>query len=121
MRCFGCLLLALVVFGCGQKPVSYRDQIQPIMNNRCVKCHGGESTVGKISLISFESLMGSKTISGKQALVYPGSPTESRLYVLCATNQAHFRMPPDTSAITPLPGPELELLAKWITQGAKNN
>jgi hypothetical protein len=121
MRQFGCLLLACIVFGCGQKPVSYRDQIQPVLNTRCVKCHGGEMTLGKISLTSYESLMSSKTISGKQPLVYPGSPTESRLYILCATNQAHFRMPPDTSAITPLPGPELELLAKWITQGAKNN
>ncbi len=121
MRHFGCLLLVFIVFGCGQKPVSHRDQIQPILNNRCVKCHGGERTLGKIALTSYGSLMGSKTISGKQPLVYPGSLTESRLYVLCATNQAHFRMPPDTSAITPLPGAELELLAKWITQGAKNN
>jgi hypothetical protein len=121
MRSFVCLLLSFIVLSCGQKPVSYRDQIQPILNTRCVKCHGTEMTLGKISLTSFESLMSSRTISGKQPLVYPASPSESRLYILCATNQAHFRMPPDTSAITPLPGPELELLAKWITQGAKNN
>jgi hypothetical protein len=30
-------------------------------------------------------------------------------------------MPPDTSGMTPLPQPELEVVMKWINQGAMNN
>ena len=121
MRLCSALLLAFILLGCGKKSISYQEQIQPILNNRCVKCHGGESQYGKVVLTSYEALMNSRSASGKDVLVIPGSPNESRLYNLSGTNQAHFRMPPDTSDVTPLPKEELELLHKWILQGAKNN
>jgi hypothetical protein len=118
------LLLACIVVGCGQKgpqPVSFREQIQPILNDRCVRCHGTEKPLGKIVLTSYENLMSSRTVPGKKPLVIPGKASESWLYILCATNQPHFRMPPDTSSVTPLPKKELEVLAKWIMQGAKKD
>ena len=121
MRIFSILLLAIMLIGCGQKQISYRDQIQPILNTRCVKCHATETRRVKIVLTSYDDFMNSRTVSGKEPLVAPGSPYQSRLYVLCATNQAHFRMPPDTSSVTPLPTDELDILRKWIIQGAKNN
>lgn len=124
MRATCILLLACIFLGCGQKgpqPVSFREQIQPILNNRCVRCHGAEKAIGKIALTSYENLMSSRTVSGKKPLVIPGNASESWLYILSATNQPHFRMPPDTSSITPLPKSELDILAKWIMQGAKND
>ena len=120
MRC-QILLVALILVGCGQKPVSYRDQIQPILTARCVPCHGLDVARAKIKLGSYPELMNSKTRSGKQPLVTAGSLEESRLYVLCSTVQSQFRMPPDTSHKTPLPKEELALLSKWIMQGAKDN
>jgi hypothetical protein len=73
-------------------------------------------------MTSYKSFMSSHTISGKEPLVVPGSPYQSRLYILCETNQPHFRMPPDTSVSTaPLPPAELELLRHWIAEGAKDN
>ncbi len=65
--------------------------------------------------------MSSHTVSGKEPLVVPGNPYQSRLYILCETNQPHFRMPPDTSSVTPLPAAELDMLRHWITEGAKDN
>ncbi len=123
MRLLTVLFLAIVVVGCGQhKSVSYKAQIQPIFDARCVRCHSTEKRLKKIDLSSFAALSASRaSISGKQPLVIPGSTAESRLFVLCATSQAHFRMPPDTSGVTPLPPQELELLKKWIEQGAKDN
>jgi hypothetical protein len=121
MRSFQILLLALIIVGCGQKPVSYRDQIQPILTARCVTCHGSDVPRAKIVLASYQELMNSKTKSGKQPLVTPGNLEESRLYVLCSTIQSQFRMPPDTSHTTPLPNKDLVLLSKWIMQGAKDN
>jgi hypothetical protein len=118
-----CVLIFLVFLftGCGQKPVSYREQIQPILNNRCVACHMTETRRMKVVLTSYDNVMNSRSVSGKEALVLPGSPYQSRLYILCSTDQAHFRMPPDTSKVTPLPTEELDLLRKWIIQGTKNN
>ncbi len=121
MRILSILFLASILIGCVRKPVSYRDQIQPILNTRCTKCHETETRRMKVILTSYENFMNSRTVSGKEPLVVPGSPKESRLYILCATSQAHFRMPPDTSNVTPLPTEELDLLRKWISQGSQNN
>ena len=118
------LLLVFVFFaGCQkEQSVSYQKQIQPILNAHCVGCHAGEQPRGKIDLTSYANLMTTRAkVSAKQPLVVPGSPAESRLYVLCATSQAHFRMPPDTSNVTPLPPEELRTLMRWITQGAQEN
>jgi hypothetical protein len=120
------LLLALVsttslVLGACARNVSYRDQIQPVFNARCVDCHGTDHPQGKIVLASYDGVVSSKTVSGRAPLITPGNPGESRLFILCATAQAHFRMPPDTSAKTPLTRQELEALRDWIKQGAKNN
>jgi hypothetical protein len=117
-------LLSIVVLmaGCGKKPVSFKEQIQPILNARCTQCHGTDIHRGRIAMASYASFMNSHTVSGKEPLVIPGSPYQSRLYILCETNQPHFRMPPDTSkTVTPLPPAELELLRHWIAEGAKDN
>jgi len=124
VRTAAILLLVCFIVGCGQKspkPVSFREDIQPILANRCVKCHGTGIAEGNIVLTSYETLMASRTISGKKPLVISEKPGESWLYILSATNQPHFRMPPDTTNLTPLPQQELELISRWITQGAKNN
>ncbi len=115
--------LLLLLVGCHtDRNVSYQTQVQPILTAHCVRCHSGEKPKGKIDLTSYASLMSTRAkISGKQPLVVPGSPAESRLYVLCATAQAHFRMPPDTSSIAPIPEEELKTLMHWISQGAKEN
>ena len=101
--------------------MSYREQIQPILSDRCVRCHGTETSRGKIVLTSYETLMSSRTVSGKRPLVVSGNISESWLYILSATTQPHFRMPPDTSSVTPLPKKDLDLIGKWILQGAPNN
>ena len=121
MRYVTVLITVVLVFGCGRKSVSYVEQIQPILNARCTQCHGKEVARGKIDVSSYASFMKSHTISGKEPLVLPGNPYQSRLYILCGTNQPHFRMPPDTSTITPLPPAELDLLRHWILEGAKEN
>lgn len=124
MRSFILLMLSCFVAGCGQKgsqPVSFHNDIQPILDNRCIRCHGSEMAQGQILLTSFDHLMSSRTVKGKNPLVVPGVVAESWLYTLSATDQPHFRMPPDTARLTPLPKNELELIARWIMQGAKDN
>ncbi|HTO92760.1 MAG TPA: c-type cytochrome domain-containing protein [Bacteroidota bacterium] len=115
------VLTAVVLAGCGKKSVSFKEQIQPILNARCVQCHGNDVARGKIVMASYAAFMTSHTISGKEPLVIPGNPYQSRLYILCSTNQPHFRMPPDTSTVVQLSPDELELLRHWITEGAKDN
>ena len=122
MRYRALLLLAFTtVLGCRKdQSVGFTEQVQPILDKHCIRCHSAVSPSGRIELTSYAKLMDTRAkVSGNQPLIVPGSPTESRLYVLCATTQAHFRMPPDTSGITPLSTDELKILMRWITQGAK--
>ena len=115
------VIISVVLSGCGKKSVSFKEQIQPVLNARCTRCHGSDVARGKIVMTSYATFMASHSVSGKEPLVVPGNPYQSRLYILCSTSQAHFRMPPDTSGITPLAPDELDLLRHWITEGAKDN
>jgi hypothetical protein len=118
------LLIAALLAGCGKKtpePVSYQQQIQPVLNTRCVSCHGDQNAAAKIILTSYDNLMKSRIMPGKKPLLIPHDHLKSWLYILCSTDQPHYRMPPDTLNQTLLPKHELELIANWIAQGAKNN
>ena len=124
MRLSTVLLIALVLAGCGRKApdtVSFKGQIQPILNARCVSCHGPEKAEGKIVLVSYDAVMNSRILPGKKPLVIPSNQAQSWLYILCATDQPHYRMPPDTSSRSLVPREELLLIANWIKQGAQNN
>jgi hypothetical protein len=121
MRILGILVLMCVLIGCGQKPVSFQAQIQPILNDRCVSCHNAEKAPDRIVLTSYDSLMNSQATRWKKPIVVPGKPSESWLYLVCETDQQHFRMPPDTERIDNIPKNEVVLIGKWILQGAKNN
>jgi hypothetical protein len=101
--------------------ISYAKQIQPILDQKCLTCHGTQPHRGKIILTSFERFSSSRAVSGGGPLVIAGKPQESRLWIVCASSQPHFRMPPDSSAFVPLDAAELGLVYKWIAQGAKNN
>jgi hypothetical protein len=121
VRYVSVVLAFVLLAGCGKKPVSFKEQILPIFSARCTQCHGAEVARGKINIASYAALMNARAVSGKEPLIIPGSPYQSRLYILCETNQPHFRMPPDTSSVTPLPAADLDLLRHWITEGAKEN
>ena len=124
MRPLAILCIACLLLGCGQKsakPISYREQIQPILNTKCAECHGAARTQGKIDLTSYEDLMKARTVKGKKPVVIAGDPSKSWLYILSATDQPHYGMPPDTSTVVPLRKEDLLLVSKWIQEGAKDN
>ena len=58
---------------------------------------------------------------GKKPLLIPGDYMKSWIFILCSTNQPHYRMPPDTASQALLPKEQLSLIADWIGQGAQNN
>jgi hypothetical protein len=121
----GVLVAVVLVFsGCwsrGPKPVSFKAQIQPILNDRCVKCHGGEKPAGNIIMKSYEDLMNSRSVSSKSPLAFAGRPFDSRIYIVTESNLPNFRMPPDTSGLQPLSADQLNLLRLWIAEGAEDN
>jgi uncharacterized membrane protein len=121
MRLAVVILLVVLVASCGKKPVSYQNDIQPILNANCIQCHGTDHPAASVVLTSYDSVMSAKVTKWKKPIIVAGNPSESWLYLRTGTTQPHFRMPPDTLSMTPLTDQQLELIGKWIQQGAKNN
>ena len=94
--------------------VSYNRDIRPILNRNCLSCHGGVRQMGGFSLL-FEEEAFDTTESGKVAII-PGKHRASEMYRRIVEPNPELRMPPEGD---PLSQKEIDLIARWIDQGAK--
>lgn len=94
--------------------ISYNRDIRPIVNAKCISCHGGVKQSGGFSML-FEEEAKAKTESGKPAII-PGDSKNSELMRRLTHSDTTMRMPLDAP---PLTDEEVELFAAWIDQGAK--
>lgn len=91
--------------------VSFKDDVMPILQSRCVKCHGGERTEKKFNLTSYEKLMA----GGENGVtIVPGDAAASKLIVLVESG----KMPKRSAKLLP---DQIQILIDWINQGAQNN
>lgn len=99
------------------KAVVYRDIIAPIMEAKCVSCHGADKKKGKLQLHDFASIM--KGGSEGDVNVVAGKPDDSLLLVrikLPEDDDEH--MPPsDEPQMT---AEEVAVLKWWIASGASD-
>ena len=93
--------------------IDFNSQVKPIFNKRCIHCHGGVKKNGGFSLMTRAQAL-SPTESGKPAIV-PGKPNDSELIHRILAADPEVRMP---SEAAPLPKEEINILRKWIKQGA---
>jgi len=93
-------------------PVSFSKEVAPILVQRCVACHGATKPKGGFNLSNFDGL--SKGVNNDPVFV-AGKPEESTL-VDCLLPDASPRMPYKED---PLPKEQIELIARWVKEGAK--
>jgi len=97
---------AVLILSCGRlfaqsdKPVDFRAEVAPILENNCLKCHG---TGSHISLATRQDAVGGK-------LLIPGQPDQSSLY----TSLKQGSMPPGQK----LAPDQIDVIRRWIAQGA---
>jgi hypothetical protein len=94
--------------------IDYSSQVKPILNRKCIACHGGVKQQGGFSLL-FEEEAKSKTKSGKYAIV-PGHSEDSEMIRRLTLHDPEERMPYKAE---PLNQDEINILTKWIDQGAE--
>ncbi|MFT4603896.1 MAG: hypothetical protein ACI9W4_000613 [Rhodothermales bacterium] len=113
MRLAPLIPLALLI-GCQSgDPVDFNADIRPILNEKCVTCHGGVRRRAELSLqFREDALVGGQ--SGSPAIV-PGDPSASPLIQLVTHPDESERMPKDGA---PLTEEEVTRLRRWIDQGA---
>jgi hypothetical protein len=94
--------------------VEFNRDIRPILNKNCIVCHGGVKQSGGFSLLFPEQAFAPNE-SGKPAIV-AGSPNQSEMIRRINHHDPELRMPLEKD---PLSDKEIELLTKWIGQGAQ--
>ena len=99
------------------KAVVYKDVIAPILEAKCVSCHGAEKKKGKLQLHEFAAIM--KGGSEGDVNVVPGKPDDSLLLArIKLPDDDDEHMPPsDEPQVTK---EELALLKWWIAAGASD-
>jgi hypothetical protein len=97
----------------GAKP-TFADDVLPVLRQSCLGCHNDDKQRGGLNLGTFAAAMEGGS-SG--AVIVPGEPDKSRLYMLSSHSQEP-KMPPKADKI---PAASLEVLRKWIEQGAREN
>jgi len=109
-------------------PVSFKKDIKPILVANCLACHDGSgegSTLSGFNVKSYDSVMKGTKYG---PVIVPGSSVSSTLYRLVAHKvDPEIQMPPHhdeglakgrEDALTPR---QIDYIARWIDEGAKNN
>lgn len=94
--------------------IDYNADVKPILNKKCISCHGGVKKQGGFSLLFREEAL-AETKSGKPAII-PGDPDASEMIRRLTLKDEEERMPYKEH---PLPENEIDILRSWIKQGAK--
>ncbi|MCO6456446.1 MAG: DUF1549 domain-containing protein [Pirellulaceae bacterium] len=92
--------------------VDFAHDVVPLLKQQCAKCHGGSQKKGGYSINDRESLLAGGE-SGVAVVV--GKSKQSELYQRITSSDDSLRMPPEGE---PLTARQVELLARWIDEGA---
>lgn len=94
--------------------IDFNTQVKPIINKKCIACHGGVKRESDFSLLFRQDAM-AKAESGKVAII-PGDASGSELVHRITSNDPEVRMPYKKD---PLTKDEIQTLKQWIEEGAE--
>ncbi|MGE4602352.1 MAG: c-type cytochrome domain-containing protein, partial [Planctomycetota bacterium] len=98
-------------------PLSYNQDIRPILSNKCFPCHGPDSAARKAGLRLDNAEDAYRDRDGFAAVI-PGDIEKSLLVGKIHAENPDDRMPPPESRRS-LSAPQRALLVRWIEQGAR--
>lgn len=97
-----------------QTPVSFKEQIAPILQEHCVACHGAKRAEGGYRLDAVEQML--KPGDGGNNPVVPMKSADSEIVQRIRSHDPDVQMPAESE---PLASEQIELIAKWMDEGAK--
>ena len=100
--------------------VDYNLHIRPILSDRCFKCHGpdGNQRKAHLRLDTYEGAIAALKDNPEGHAIVPGEPDNSEVFLRIASQDTAVVMPPVKSNLK-LTSHEIELIKRWISQGAK--
>lgn len=113
------LLLALAACS-GEAPVSFSQDVKPVLDKHCIECHqvGGAGTLASgFDMTTYEGLM-KGTNFGPMVII--GDPEGSNILVLME-GRADPSISMPHGQRDPVAKQDIQTIRTWIEQGAKNN
>ena len=116
------MMLGLLMSGCAtQTAVSYQNDVAPILNDKCLRCHKEPDGMGYVqsglNVASYETLM-QGTMFGE--VIIPGDSKRSVINKLIEGRAGESMRMPHGNA-KKLTAAEVEQIKRWVDQGALNN
>ncbi|WP_192350215.1 PSD1 and planctomycete cytochrome C domain-containing protein [Algoriphagus sp. Y33] len=120
----------LLAFGCSRQQegdiylsdteqISYNFHIRPILSDKCFVCHGPDANKreAELRLDTEAGAFAALKDDASQFVIKPGNPAESAVYHRITSEDPGELMPPPESNLA-LSESEIQLIKKWIEQGA---
>ncbi len=132
LKLTGALLFIAAIQACNQsaekqgaearlpEKVSYNFHIRPILSDNCYACHGPDANKREAGLRLDQAESAYKALEENpdaHALV-PGEPNSSEVFLRVSSQDEELMMPPPESDLK-LTTREIQLIEKWIKQGAR--
>jgi len=95
-------------------PVSFINDVAPLLKENCFACHDAKKRKGKFEMTSFATF---RKGGSKEDPVVVGKPGES-LIIDLLTRKGAGRMPPKEAGEL-LPKDKVDIISRWIQEGAK--
>ncbi|WP_299470272.1 PSD1 and planctomycete cytochrome C domain-containing protein [uncultured Gimesia sp.] len=118
------LRLALAVCLClfvthvyGDSPVEFNRDVRPILSDKCYACHGPDEKTREADLRLDDRQAALADLGGHRAIVEGKAQDSELMRRITASDESELMPPADHGK--PLTKTEIELLRKWINQGAK--
>lgn len=112
------LCFAAASDGRASEKVDFNRQIRPLLSDRCYVCHGPDEKARKGKLRLDTEAGATKSQGGGLHVIKPGSPEQSEALRRMEAADPDERMPPPESNLS-LSKSEIELIRRWIGQGAE--
>ena len=104
-------LICLAVTAPDPEQVSFNDHIRPILADRCYACHGPDSVQRKADLRLDQE-------EAAAAVLVAGKPDDSEILRRLTSDDPDEMMPPPSSKLK-VSAAEVDLIRRWIQQGAQ--
>ncbi|REJ85170.1 MAG: DUF1553 domain-containing protein [Planctomycetota bacterium] len=101
----------------GEKVDFIRD-IRPILSNNCFQCHGPDSNTREADL-RLDAKAGVFGGDDREPVIVPGEPEQSELLRRVSADDPDEQMPPADSEYQRLSPDQIDLIRRWIAQGAE--
>jgi len=111
----------LLISACATQQVSYQDDVVPILESRCIKCHTSPDGIGYkatgLKMDSYESLM-QGTFYGP--VIIAGDSRRSIFNMLVEGRAGNLQRMPHNED-NALSSEQIEILRNWVNAGAVKN